>query len=104
MRYSTENKTLYVSVREAVATARRGISTYTPHDSEEPTIFDGLLPAGYTMSDKLHLEYDFERDGYTFRMQGASAKVGDGTLHHITVIPTIRDAKKKEVLNIIYSL
>ena len=97
MRYVNDEEKLYVSVKEAVSTARRGISSYSPSDSDEPQISDGLLPEGYAKGDAVRLEYDFEYGGYSFRIHGEAAKITDGKLHHISVIPTIRDVKKKEV-------
>ncbi len=97
MKYVKDDEILYVNVREAVNTARRGISSYSPSDTDEPHISDGLLPDGYTKEDYVRLECDFECGGYSFKIYGEAAKIADGKLYHISVVPTIRDVKKKEV-------
>lgn len=98
MRYCENEKRLFVSVREAVSTARRGISAYCPHDSDEPEFCDAALRSKFTKAEEVNLELDFEAGGYSFRLYGNAAKADGECLYHIVRIPTLRDAKKKEVV------
>ncbi len=98
MKYDISMNLLTVSVRETVSTARRGISAYSPHDAEEPELLSELLPEGYSNDDAVPLQCEFESGGYAFRLHGTAAKIENETLHHVSVIPTIRDVKKKEVI------
>lgn len=98
MRYDREENRLHITVREAVSTARRGISAYCPPDSDEPEFFDSALPQNFNKSNESMLECDFESGGHSFRLFGKAAKAADGSLSHIIHVATVRDAKKKEVV------
>lgn len=98
MRYDSNENLLHVSVREAVSTARRGISTYGPRDTDEPEFCGAALPSGFDKTEEISLECDFNIGEYRFHLYGKAAKAKDDALLHIIRIPTIRDAKKKEVV------
>ena len=98
MRYDRENNKLHVSVREAVSTARRGISSYCPHDSDEPDFCDASLQRGLDRSKEVLLECDFERGGYSFRLYGNALKIENECVYHVMHVSTARDMKKKEVV------
>ena len=98
MRYDSVKNRLCVSVREAVSTARRGISEYSPVDAEEPEFSSIILSEEYTKQDEIKLECERVIGDYNFLISGTASKIESGRLHHIVVIPTIRDAKRKEVV------
>ena len=97
MRYNSDDGKLYVSVREAVSSARRGISSYCPQDSDEPE-FCGAALRGNKADDSAILECDIESGGYVFRLYGRANLTDANKLRHTVHVPTIRDAKKKEVI------
>ena len=70
MRYNEEKKLLIVDVKEAVATARRGMSTYTAFDEEEPVFSDLRLPDGYTKENAVMLSRELEVRGLCFKIEG----------------------------------
>ena len=98
MKYDTSSGKLSVSVREAVATARRGISGYTPLDSEEPEFSTSPLPDFYKKDNKHLLSRDFDIENYTFCVYGELSFAKEDEIHFISTIPTVKDSKKGEVV------
>ncbi len=96
MRYNEEQKLLIVDVKEAVATARRGISSYTVFDEEEPAFSDIPLPKGYCSEDFVNLSRELEISGYRFRIEGKALSFKNDTLSVIFSAPNEREIKKKE--------
>lgn len=96
MRYDEEKKLLTVDVKEAVATARRGISAYTVFDEEEPIFSDLRLPDEYTSEDTVILSRELEVSGYNFCIEGRALSYKNNILSAIFSVPTAREIRKKE--------
>ena len=96
MIYDEEKKLLTVDVKEAVATARRGMSTYTAHDEEEPVFSDLRLPEGYSRETTVLLSRELEVSGISFRIAGKAISYDNDTLTVIFAVPSVREIKKKE--------
>lgn len=97
MRYDNEKKTLVLDVREAVATARRGMSSYTVFDEEEPEFSESRLPDGYKANGIISLSREFELNGYNFLIEGKALSMDNGILSVLFTLPNMRDLKKREV-------
>ena len=98
MKYDKENDLLQIDVREAVMTARRGMSTYTVTDDEEPEFARPILPNGYLDTDKINLKFKTEIEDLIFLICGEALKIQNDEIHTLATIHTIKDAKKKEMI------
>ena len=96
MRYDEEKKLLITDVKEAVATARRGMSSYTVFDEDEPAFSDGRLPSGYNADNIAELSREFEFSGYSFRIDGKALSIENGTVTSLFTVPTAKEIKKRE--------
>lgn len=96
MIYDEEKKLLTVEVKEAVATARRGMSTYTAHDEEEPVFSDLRLPDGYSAESAVLLSRELEVSGISFKIEGKAISYENDTLTALFSVPTAREIKKRE--------
>ena len=92
MRYDEEKELLITDVREAVATARRGLSTYTVSDEEEPS-FAEIKQKGESL---IALTREVENSGYKFLIQGTALSLNENTLTVLFTVPSIREIKRKE--------
>lgn len=98
MRYSETDDVLLIDVREAVMTARRGMSSYMITDSEEPEFSHYALPDDYSESDKVNLSLKVTADSLDFLITAEALKINENEIHIIASIPTLKDHKKKEVI------
>ena len=96
MVYDEEKRLLIISVKEAVATARRGMSTYTATDDEEPDISESLLDGKDKKAGFLELSKEYEHSGYNFLISGKAISYENGTLNVLFRVPGAREIKKKE--------
>ena len=96
MRYDEEKRILTLDVKEAVATARRGMSAYAVADEDEPEFSEQRFPDGYKKEDEIKLSREFEFSGYNFLIEGEALGFKDGVLSVLYTVPTMREAKKKE--------
>lgn len=96
MRYDEEKKLLILDVKEAVATARRGMSSYTVFDEEEPASSAQDIPSEYLGRSPIKLFREFESSGYDFRIEGTALSFEENTLTVLFTIPTMREIKKRE--------
>ncbi len=94
MIYDEEKGLLITGVKEAVATARRGMSAYTVTDDEEPDISEALPDGKKTNFIELPKEYG--HSGYNFLINGRAISYENGTLCVLFRVPSAREIKKKE--------
>jgi len=96
LRYDEEKKLLIVDVKEAVSCARRGMSSYTVFDEDEPLFSNSRLPDGYSEKDTVMLSRELDVSGYSFRIEGRALACKNNIVTSLFSVPTMRDAKKKE--------
>ena len=96
MRYEIDSNLLLVSVRELVATARRGISSSLPCDADEP---EAQAQKGAFHSSEENtlseLFFDFEANGYSFRLCGKAMLDGKGISLFVPVDSSPKRPKKE---------
>ena len=88
MRYNEEEKKLFISCRELVMTARRGISTTLPCDSDEPEFISAKarLPREFlTEEDGRTLQTDFSVGEYDFTLTASADKIDECNLWFTTL-------------------
>lgn len=77
MRYDKDENILFVSVRELVSTARRGISSTLPCDTDEPENLQNRIAKKSSEENTFsELNFDFEAGGHRFRLYGSLAVKG----------------------------
>ena len=96
MRYDKEKGLISVSVREAVTTARRGMSGYLTHDEDEPELSGTKRHTGFTEDEKKELKLPFTVSGIGFELFGTIAKADGDTVCHTVSAPSKKEAKKSE--------
>ena len=96
MIYDEEKGLLITDVKEAVATARRGMSAYTGSDDEEPDISDSALCRANKKGSFIELTREYEHSGYNFLIRGRALSYENDTLEVLFTVPTAREIKKKE--------
>ena len=96
MRYNEETKRLEVSVAEAIAIARRGISPTEVKDEDEPLAIDPDV-IGYASAEGYPLKYDFSHGGLDFTLFGKALFIERDEVHSLFPIPTAREKKRPEV-------
>lgn len=96
MKYDEEKKLLIIDVKEAVATARRGMSSYTVFDDEEPVFSEQSIPAEYKNGEEAFFFREFELSGYNFRIEGKALSFSDNVLTVLFSVPSSREIKKRE--------
>ncbi|MBE6537213.1 MAG: ATP-dependent DNA helicase [Ruminococcaceae bacterium] len=96
MIYDEEKKLLILDVKEAVSTARRGISTNTVFDEDEPRFSAMRLPEGYSKESIVKLSRELELSGYNFRIEGEALSFENNVLTVLFTTPTMREAKRRE--------
>ena len=97
MRYDKNNERLLLSVRELVTTARRGISSTLPCDTDEP---DNMAYGGTEKGSEneyfSELNYTFTLGEHTFLLSG-KVMIKDGAIHIGTYVDTSPKRPRKEV-------
>ena len=96
MIYDEEKGLLITDVKEAVATARRGMSAYTGSDDEEPDISNSALCRANKKESFIELTREYEHSGYNFLIRGRALSYENDTLEVLFTVPTAREIKKKE--------
>ncbi len=77
MRYDREKNILFLSVRELVSTARRGISSTLPCDTDEPENLQNSVAEKSSEENSFsELNFDFEAGGHLFRLYDSLAVNG----------------------------
>ena len=96
MIYDSEKHLLIADVKEAVATARRGLSTYTVFDEEEPFFPEAHSHGEHESGSIVTLSREIEHSGYNFLIRGSALALKDDVLTTLFTIPTMREAKRRE--------
>ena len=97
MRYDKESGRLLLSVRELVATARRGISSTLPCDSDEPGYPDQKCIGKSSENDSFsELNFNFTAGEYSFTLSG-KVRAYDDTVELCVTVDSSPKRPKKEV-------
>lgn len=99
MRYNEEENRLLITCRELVMTARRGISTTLPCDSDEPEFITAKarLPRELICEgDERILSLDFESGEYNFSLTASADKIEECKLWFTTLVDCNPKRPKKE--------
>ena len=99
MRYDEENKKIHISVRELITTARRGIATSLPCDSDEPEL--ARIPRGIRkkiLGDAIpeKITHSFTASGLNFEMSATVEKVDKCELWFTSSVDRNPQKPKKE--------
>ena len=99
MRYDAEGRKILISNREFVTTARRGIATAVPSDSEEPElgrISKRFLSRIIGKADRESINYDFVCNGYKFTLTAKAERIDGCKLWFATEAEGNPSKPKKE--------
>jgi hypothetical protein len=99
VRYDEERKIIHISARELIATARRGIATSLPCDSDEPEL--SKIPRGLRkkiLGDTLpkKITYDFTAKEHDFELEAVAEKVSECELWFTSTVDRNPRKPKKE--------
>ena len=98
MRYDKDENILFVSVRELVSTARRGISSTLPCDTDEPENLQNKIAKKSSEENTFsELNFDFEAGGHRFRLYGSLAVKGGEISLPISVDSSPKRPKKEVI-------
>ncbi len=98
MRYNNAEKKLLISCREFVATARRGISTSLPYDSDEPEEIELRASLKKSTETAKELTYGFMLDGQAAEIKTKPLIVTDNKIHLTVAVDSSPKRPKKETV------